>query len=86
MQDAVRAGLRDALTDREILNLFWASAFDTMQSRATKSTGAFVLGGIRGAASKLFWLMFIGAIAYQVGGMTALNTVWKTFTAAGAAD
>lgn len=83
MQHAVRAGLRDALTDREVLALFWGSAFEAMQSRATRETGRFVLGGIRGAASKAFWLFILGAIAFQFGGWTAVQAAWKAIVSTG---
>lgn len=84
MQHAVRAGLRDALTDKEVLALFWGSAFEAMQSRATRETGRFVLGGIRGVASKAFWLLILGAIAFQFGGWAAVQAAWKAITATGA--
>ena len=84
MQSAVRTGIREALTDKEVLALFWDSAFETMQSRATKETGRFVISGIRGAASKAFWLFILGAIAFQFGGWAAVTSAWKAITATGA--
>lgn len=83
MQSAVRAGIREALTDREVLALFWGSAFEAIQSRATRGTGQFVLSGIRGVASKVFWLVILGAIAFQFGGWAAVKTMWAAISAGG---
>lgn len=83
MQESVRAGVREALTDREALAMFWTCAFDAMQSRATRETGRFVLGGIRGLVSRGFWFLVLGAIAYQLGGWAALAAVWKAITGGG---
>ena len=83
MQSAVRTGIREALTDKEVLALFWASAFEAAQARATRGTGQFVLSGIRGAASKVFWLAILGAIAFQVGGWAAVKSMWAAIGTGG---
>lgn len=83
MSDAVRSGIRDALTDREVLGLFWAAAFDQMQQRATKETGKFVLGGLRTMAARGFWFLLLGLVTYQAGGWSALLAAWKAMTATG---
>lgn len=77
MHEAVRHGFREAMSDRETLALFWSTAFDTMQSRATKETGRFVLSGIKGLASRGFWFLVVGAVVYQAGGWTALAAAVK---------
>lgn len=82
MRDAVRSGFREAMSDRETLALFWETAFDQMQQRATKETGRFVLGGLRGLASRGFWFVIIGAAVYQAGGWTALVAAVKAMAGA----
>lgn len=81
MADAVRHGFREAMTDKETLALFWAAAFDAMQSRATRETGRFVLGGLRSMAARGFWFLLLGLVTYQAGGWTALVAAWKAMSA-----
>ena len=81
MHDAVRHGFREAMTDKETLALFWSAAFDQMQSRATRETGRFVLGGLRSMASRGFWFLLLGLVTYQAGGWTALVAAWKAMSA-----
>lgn len=76
VRGAVSSGIKDALHDRAALDQFWNSAFAQLQSRATKETGRFVLGGLRGIASKVLMFLVLGMAVYSIGGWAAVHKIW----------
>lgn len=70
---AVKLGLMQAVADPA----FWISAQAAMQQHAKTEAGGWLLGGIRGFFSKLFWFALAGVIVYNAGGWTALSVWFK---------
>lgn len=64
MREAVAAGMREALTDPEVLAGMWDAAMTRAQQAAAASTGRWVLGSIKAFFNK--WLV-IAVIVVLLG-------------------
>jgi DNA-binding ferritin-like protein len=78
MAQAVRQGMKDVLTDKEVVGQFLSAAMETFQQRASQKTGDFVLGGIKAAAHKAAWFLGLGLVVYSIGGWAAVAKLWHT--------
>lgn len=76
--NAVKLGLRDVLTDKDVVNGFVGAALETIQQRASQRTGDFVLSGLKAAIHKAAWFVGLGLIVYSIGGWTAVAKVWQS--------
>ena len=71
--NAVKSGLMQAVADPA----FWTAAQAAMQQHAKVEAGGWLLGGIKGLLSKVFWFALAGVVIYNAGGWTALATWFK---------
>lgn len=77
MQDAVRVGITEAMTE-EAAEAFWGAGLTLLQKQAQQHAGRFVLGGLMGLAKKAGLFLMFGGIVYAVGGWTALAGLFKS--------
>lgn len=68
---AVKLGLMQAVADPQ----FWTAAQAAMQQHAKVEAGGWLLGGLKGLLSKVFWFALAGIVVYNAGGWSAL-AVW----------
>jgi hypothetical protein len=73
VKDAVANGMTQAVGDPK----FWDEAFKAMGERTTTAAGGFILGGVRGLLSKVFWFGLAGIAVYIAGGWGALVSMFK---------
>lgn len=70
---AVKLGLMQAVADPQ----FWTAAQAAMQQHAKVEAGGWLLGGLKGLLSKLFWFALAGIVVYNAGGWSALALWFK---------
>lgn len=75
VSEAVRSGIEGAITE-ETAAKFWGAGLGMVQKHAAEHTGRFVLGGLKGLASKALWFLLLGGVVYAVGGWSALAKLW----------
>ena len=68
---AVKLGLMQAVADPQ----FWTAAQAAMRQHAKVEAGGWLLGGLKGVLSKVFWFALAGIVVYNAGGWSAL-AVW----------
>lgn len=73
IKDAVANGMMQAVGDPA----FFDAAFRAMGERTTTAAGGFILGGVRGLFSKVFWFGLAGVAVYIAGGWGALVSMFK---------
>jgi hypothetical protein len=79
MRAAVAEGIKEALTDEELVERFWDSAFKALSTRAQAGTGKFVLGGLAGSVKRFTLFLALGFVVYTLGGWTAIAKLWAVF-------
>lgn len=79
VREAVAEGIRDVLSDKEALGVFWSSAYDQLQQSATQHTGRFVITGIKAAVTKGSMFLLLGMLIYSIGGWSAVAKLWHSF-------
>lgn len=70
---AVKLGLMQAVSDPQ----FWTAAQAAMQQHAKTEAGGWLLGGLKGLLSKVFWFALAGIVVYNAGGWSALALWFK---------
>jgi hypothetical protein len=73
---AVKIGMKEVLTDKEVVGQFIGAAVENFQKKASERTGAFVLGGIKAAIHKAAWFLGLGLMVYSIGGWAAVAKLW----------
>jgi hypothetical protein len=82
--EAVKHGMREVLTDKEVVGQFISAAVENFQKKASERTGEFVLGGIKAAMHKAAWFVGLGLVVYSIGGWAAVAKVWHAVWGNGA--
>jgi hypothetical protein len=82
--EAVKQGMREVLTDKEVVGLFIGAAVDNFQRKASERTGDFVLSGLKAAVHKAAWFLGLGLVVYSIGGWSAVAKLWHTLWGAAA--
>lgn len=82
--EAVKQGMREVLTDKEVVGQFIGAAVENFQKKASERTGEFVLGGIKAAVHKAAWFVGLGLVVYSIGGWSAVAKLWHTLWGAAA--
>lgn len=77
LKHAVAEGLREVLADPEA----WRAARDGMNTAVKQEVGGWLLSSAKAAFSKLAWLLVIGMVVYQLGGWSAVSSLFKATTA-----
>lgn len=78
VREAVAEGMREVLTDDEVLNKFLTALVKQLQSAATKNTGKFVLGSVRAVIARGSTFLLLGMLVYSVGGWSAVAKLWHS--------
>lgn len=76
----IAEGVREVLSDRATMEVFWSSAGEALSTHAARTTGKFVLGGIKAAMHKAALLFGLGLVVYSLGGWAALRHMWDFMT------
>lgn len=72
MREDVAAVVKEVLSDKETMKIFWSSAIEAFQERSVNTAGRFALGAIGGVLKKGVLWTAIGLGIYYVGGIGAL--------------
>lgn len=81
--DVLRRALSSAVADENIaetkrsLQLLLSLAILVVQDRAYRGTGSWIWGMVRGAFKHLFMFVALGAIAYKLGGLSTMISIWR---------
>lgn len=78
VREAVADGMREVLTDDEVLNKFLTALVKQLQSAATKNTGKFVLGSVRAVIARGSTFLLLGMLVYSIGGWAAVAKLWQS--------
>lgn len=74
LSQAVADGIRAAVSDPAL----WAAAGVAMRRRAQEEAGGLLFGGLKVVASRIAWVLMIGAAVYYLGGWVALSAWLKS--------
>jgi len=75
--DAVADGLRQVITDPEVLDQFWHAAVQQLQKNAQQQTGRWVLAGAKSLVTRWLVIGVIVLAAMKLGGAELAGKVWK---------
>lgn len=80
MREAVASGIREVLSDKEIVADFWSGAFEQLQESAQRHTGRILLGSLGAVAKRVGLFVTLGLIVYAIGGWSAIVKLWHALT------
>lgn len=77
MREAVHDGIKDLLTDDEVIDKIFAKAFETLKNNAARASGEFMMDSAVAVIKRMFWFAVAGIIVYMAGGWSALAGMFK---------
>lgn len=78
LREDVAAVVKEVLSDKETMKIFWGSAIEAFQERSVNTAGRFAIGAISGVLKKGVLWAAIGLGIYYIGGLGALVAFIKT--------
>lgn len=76
IRSAVTSGIRDAIQDKALLEIFWQKAFEKLQEDSTNYAKKFLWARIKDGLNKGVSFFIIGMIIYSIGGWSAVHKLW----------
>ena len=78
IREDVAIVVKQVLGDKETMKVFWGSAIEAFQERATVSTGKFAIGAVGAVLKRGALWAIVGLTIYYFGGIGALVAFVKS--------
>lgn len=78
LREDVAAVVKEVLSDKETMKIFWGSAIEAFQERSVNTAGRYALGAVGSVLKRGVLWAAIGLAVYYVGGLGALVAFIKT--------